>query len=93
MHPAYEGRFVLATSNGHSEVHADDGVPDPSGADRERHVSIDVVKGGGLAEGRVWWGEEEEELKGENDGEKEEKKGRVFVKTSNAPVDLYLPAV
>ena len=88
MHPAFVGRFALTTSNAAARVHAAEGVEDPSGEGLERQVRTDKVIGGGkVAEGRIWWG-------GDEDWDEHESWARsVRVASSNGPIDLFLPDV
>ena len=77
LHPAFEGEFILRTSNAKPSVSQGD-PKDPSGEDRERNVDISGIIHG-ITKGRVWWGDWDAA-----------KKGKVHIFTSNAPVELDL---
>ncbi|KAH9922583.1 hypothetical protein B0H21DRAFT_765961 [Amylocystis lapponica] len=73
---AFEGAFELHTSNAAPDVQYTSGAPDPAGRGRTRHVTFGRAKA--VVRGSVRWGDEEGG-------------GDVFVKTSNAPLQLTLP--
>lgn len=55
---AFEGDFSLSTSNAMSLVDdRSEGVEDPAGLGRERHVDVRRVGPGGSVSGKVWWGD------------------------------------
>ena len=58
LHPAYEGKFRIATSIFRPSV-IDLGSKDPSGQGRERSLKVGEGHGyRGLVNGSTWWGEE-----------------------------------
>jgi hypothetical protein len=82
LDPAYEGRFLVRTSNARASVVARDGVEDPSGLGRTRVIKETSLSRGVVA-GVVYWKEEDE-------GDEEIYRGEGFVNigSSNAPVSL-----
>jgi len=81
LNPAYEGSFIVQTSNSKPVVNQDETVTDPSGKNRKRSLNIKPLKV--LIVGDVHWKDETEpgELK---------PTGAVSVHTSNADVELNL---
>lgn len=78
LHKAFEGPFMLRTSNAGSSVTSGDNEEDPSGDGRHRTVDISRKVGGAL-DGKTWWGEWTS--KG---------KGWAHISSSNMPVSLDL---
>lgn len=79
LNPAYEGPFVLKTSNAKAQINPDKNVVDPSGRNRKRSLDI-KQKGESAVLGRVFWEDDATDLKA----------GSVVVRTSNAKIDLNL---
>lgn len=61
LHPAFEGKYALRTSNAQAQVLFED-VDDPSGEGRRRHTEITKISGG-VVTGNVYWGDERQSLK------------------------------
>lgn len=78
LNPAYEGRFLLRTSIAKPQINPDESVTDPSGRNRKRSLSINQ-DGRQAIFGEVFW-----------DDATELKAGTVFLRTSNARIDLNL---
>jgi len=78
LHPAFEGKYAITTSNARGDVQYDLGVEDPSGEGRPRHVDTKYVRGGQTV-GAVWWGEANNSLR-----------GYAHLTTSNSPATLIL---
>ena len=79
LNPAYEGSFVLKTSNAKPQINSDENVNDPSGRNRTRSFDIKLQrKGVALAMGDVFW------------DDAIVSKAGVSLHTSNAKIDLNL---
>jgi len=78
LNPAYEGSFVLKTSNAKPQINSDENVTDPSGRNRTRSLNIKHQRKG-VALGDVFW-----------DDAIVSKAGSVVIRTSNAKIDLNL---
>ena len=79
LNPAYEGSFLLETSNiFRPHINPDKSVVDPSGRNRKRLLNI-KQEGKKFASGEVFWGDATEE-----------EAGSVYIRTSNANIDLNL---
>ena len=84
LNPAYEGSFLLRTSNIFKpRVNLDKTVVDPSGRDRKRSLNI-KLEGRKVVSGEVFWDDatEQEEVS--------KAAGSVYLRTSNANIDLNL---
>jgi hypothetical protein len=79
LNPAYEGSFLLKTSNAKPQINPDKNVVDPSGRNRKRSLDI-KEKGKSAAFGKVFWDDDAIDLKA----------GSVVIRTSNANIDLNL---
>jgi hypothetical protein len=77
LNPAYEGSFVLKTSNAKPQINFDENVADPSGRNRTRSLNIKHQRRG-VALGGVFW------------DDAIVSKAGVFLHTSNAQIDLNL---
>jgi len=77
---AFEGAFVLRTSNAQPELTRGDDPEDPTGEDRTRHVETNHI-GDGAISGHAWWGEEKRAPRFGRD---------VALHTSNAAVSLTI---
>ncbi|EIM80554.1 uncharacterized protein STEHIDRAFT_67630 [Stereum hirsutum FP-91666 SS1] len=87
---AYEGDFVLSTSNAAPAVRRVHDVEDPSGAGRSRRVDTSSVIGGTLR-GNVAWRSGLVDLEEQADGGQSlTGSGTVQVTTSNGPVQLIV---
>lgn len=85
LNPAYEGSFLLKTSNIFKpRINEDKNVVDPSGKNRKRSLNIKKAKRK-VVFGVVFWEEATEELE-----EVSKPAGTVYLRTSNANVDLNL---
>jgi hypothetical protein len=80
LNPAYEGSFLLTTSNAEPQINSDENVIDPSGRNRKRSLNI-KQEGKGVALGDVFWDPEDVMVS---------KAGSVIIDTSNAKIDLNL---
>ncbi|KAI0067598.1 hypothetical protein BV25DRAFT_1794551 [Artomyces pyxidatus] len=80
LHPAYEGTFVLSTTNFIPIVKQDEGVEDPTGRGRERNVQVKSVRNRVL-NGEVTW------IPSEHEGGTA---GSVSLRTTNSPAVLTL---
>jgi len=80
LNPAYEGSFLLTTSNAEPQINSDENVIDPSGRNRKRSLNI-KQEGKGVALGDVFWDPEDAMVS---------KAGSVIIDTSNAKIDLNL---
>ncbi|OCH93526.1 hypothetical protein OBBRIDRAFT_724741 [Obba rivulosa] len=75
--PAYEGEFLLRTSNASPSVKRNDRAEDPSGQGRRRRLFVSQVKGN--VQGEVLWGDK-----------RREGTGNVQIRSSNREVVLDL---
>lgn len=83
LNPAYEGSFFLHASNVFKpRINQDTTVVDPSGRNRKRSLNIEQGKKKKIVSGEVFWDDATEQ--------EVSKAGSVFVRTSNANLDLNL---
>jgi hypothetical protein len=83
LHPAFEGGFLLQTTQFHPTLHLTPGVEDPTGHGRQRKVNDRVVAGRAVI-GNVSWVPPGKSPKAESAG------GWASVCSRNAPVTLVL---
>ena len=87
LNPAYEGSFLLQTSNIFKpRVNVDRNVVDPSGRNRKRSLNF-KQEGRKIAAGDVFWDDNATEQLEE---EVSKAAGSVYMRTSNANMDLNL---
>jgi len=82
LHPAFEGGFVLKTTQFHPTLHLTPGVEDPTGRGRQRKVN-DRVVAGRVVIGNVSWVPPDKRPQAEGPG-------WACVSSRNAPVTLVL---
>jgi hypothetical protein len=83
FNPAYEGSFLLETSNIFKpQINQDRTVVDPSGRNRKRTLNI-KQEGRKVVSGEVFWDDATEQ-------EVSEAAGSVYMRTTNANIDLNL---
>ena len=86
LNPAYEGSFLLLTSNIFKpRINEDKNVVDPSGRNRTRTLNIKKADKR-IVSGEVFWENDETE----QPEEVSKHAGSVYLRTSNANVDLNL---
>jgi hypothetical protein len=79
VHPTYEGRLMLRTTNYIPHIEVDYDVKDPSGRGLQREYHIDRVVRGAV-DASLWWGEEKDHREF----------GHINLDTTNSPIALHL---